>query len=65
MYLFHQAVLVFILKPVGFLNSQPIATFIPTYLVVIAIMVAVGYRLDKIKQKHKSLPFIVRFIIGS
>ena len=65
MYLFHQAVLVFILQPVGFLNSQPISTFIPTYLVVIAVMVAVGYRLDKIKQKHKNLPFIVRLIIGS
>jgi uncharacterized membrane protein len=65
MYLFHLAVLAFILMPIGFLNSQPISTFIATYLVVIAIMVAVGYGLDNIKQKHKNLPFIVRFIIGS
>ena len=65
MYLFHLVVLAFILMPIGFLNSQPLASFIATYLVVIAIMVAVGYGLDKIKQKHKNLPFIVRFIIGS
>jgi len=65
MYLFHLAVLAFILMPTGFLNSHSISTFIATYLVVIAIMVAVGYGLDKIKQKHKNLPFIVRFIIGS
>jgi uncharacterized membrane protein len=65
MYIFHLAVLAFILMPIGFLNSQPISTFIATYLVVIAIMVVVGYGLDKIKKKHKNLPFIVRFIIGS
>jgi uncharacterized membrane protein len=65
MYIFHLAVLAFILMPLGFLNSQPLSTFIPTYLLVIAIMVAVGYELDKIKQKNKNLPFIVRFIIGS
>jgi uncharacterized membrane protein len=65
MYLFHQAVLAFILKPVGFLNNQPISTFILTYLVVIAVMVAVGYLLDKIKREYKNMPFILRFIIGS
>ncbi len=65
MYLFHQIVLVFLLKPVEFLNNQPLSTFILTYLVVIAIMVAAGHILIRIKQNHKNLPFIVRFIIGS
>ncbi|MGZ8190759.1 MAG: heparan-alpha-glucosaminide N-acetyltransferase domain-containing protein [Methylococcaceae bacterium] len=65
MYIFHQVVLVFILKPIESLNNQPLRTFIPTYLVVIAFMVATGYVLAVIKQKHKNLPFIVRFIIGS
>lgn len=65
MYIFHQLILVFIITPLGFLNNQPLAVFIPTYLVVIAVMVAAGHILARIKQKHKNLPFIVRFLIGS
>ncbi len=65
MYLFHQIVLVFILTPIENLNNQPLPTFILTYLIVIAVMVAAGYGLDGIKQKYKRLPFLVRFVIGS
>lgn len=65
MYIFHQVVLVLILKPVEFLNDQPLSTFILTYLVVIAIMVAAGHILIRIKQNHKNPPFIMGFIIGS
>jgi uncharacterized membrane protein len=65
MYLFHQMLLVFILKPIGILSNQGLSTFILTYFVVIAIMIAVGYCLAGIKQKYKHLPFLVRFIIGS
>lgn len=65
MYIFHQVMLVFILKPVKCLNNQKLSTFILTYLVVIAIMVVAGHLLVRIKQSHKNLPVIVRFIIGS
>lgn len=65
MYIFHQVVLVFIITPLGFLDNRPLSIFIPTYLVVIAIMVAIGHILARIKQNHKNLPFIVRFLIGS
>lgn len=65
MYLFHQVVLVTILQPIEILNNQPLPSFILTYLTVITFMVATGYILDGIKQKHRNLPFLVRFIIGS
>lgn len=65
MYLFHQVVLVYLLKPVDFMNNQALSTFIPTYLIVIIIMVVFGCGLDTLKQKYKNLPFIVRFMIGS
>jgi hypothetical protein len=51
--------------PVDFLNKQQMSTFLLTYLAVIAGMLAIGYLLANIKEKHKHLPFIVRFIIGS
>jgi uncharacterized membrane protein len=65
MYIFHQLILVFIITPLGFLDHRPLSIFIPTYLGVIAIMVAAGHILARIKQNHKNLPFIVRFMIGS
>jgi len=64
MYIFHQLILVFVITPLGFLNNQPLAIFIPVYLAVIAVMVAAGHILAHIKRRHKNLPFLVRFLIG-
>ncbi len=65
MYIFHQLILVALLKPITALNNQPLLPFLLTYMMVIAVMIATGYGLAIIKHRHKKLPFIVRFLIGS
>ncbi|MDD2724836.1 MAG: heparan-alpha-glucosaminide N-acetyltransferase domain-containing protein [Methylovulum sp.] len=64
MYIFHQIILVAVLKPIPALNNQPLWSFSLTYLVVIAVMIATGYGLARVKQAYKNMPFILRFLIG-
>jgi uncharacterized membrane protein len=64
MYILHQVILVAVLQPVTALHELPFLSFFLVYLATIMMMVAIGYVLARFKKRHKSLPFLARFLLG-
>ena len=63
MYIFHYLIIAFVISP--FVEPQSLKKFIMLYLMVITLLTAVAFWIYDLKQKRKTLPFLVRFFIGS